>query len=141
MQRIFWGTNESMLGGRGGGFCITESCKIYLPLVALSLIFIGEGEVSNRKKKAAKSISLFLVSRLEQSVSRGETLAAAGKTPWRELLGRETLADFQFLVSRREKSLFPGKRALGGEILADFHFVFFRREKRRICDAKTTSLF
>ena len=141
MQRIFWGTKESMLGGRGGRFCITESCKIYLPLFALSPIFIGEGEVDFAAQRATKSTSLFLVSRLEQSVSGGETLAAAGKTPCRELLGRETLADFQFLVSRREKSLFPGKRALGGEILADFHFVFFRREKRRICDAKTTSLF
>ena len=64
-----------MLGGRGGRFCITESCKIYLPLFALSPIFIGEGEVDFAAQRAAKSTSLFLVFRLEQSVSRGETLA------------------------------------------------------------------
>ena len=103
-----------MLGGRGGRFCITESCKIYLPLFALSPIFIGEGEVDFAAQRAAKSTSLLLVSRLEQSVSGGETLAAAGKTPWRELLERETLADVQCLVSRREKNFFPGEKSSWG---------------------------
>ena len=119
-----------MLGGRGGRFCITESCKIYLPLFALSPIFIGEGEVDFAAQRAAKSISLFLVSRLEQSVSGGETLAAAGKTPWRELLGRETLADFPFLVSRREKSFFPGGKELLGVKLSPIFISYFSDAKR-----------
>ena len=93
---------------------MTEKGNIYIPFLALSPMRIGEGEVDFAAQRAAKSTSLFIVSRLEHSVSGGETLAAAGKTLWRELLGRETLADFQFLVSRREKSFFPGEKSSWG---------------------------
>ena len=91
---------------------------------------MGEGEVDFAAQRAAKSTSLFLVSRLEQSVSGGETLAAAGKTPCRELLGRETLADFQLLVSRREKSCFSGEKSSLGVKLSPIFISYFSDAKR-----------